>query len=82
MDTPALFPGKPRAILYLTAFRHSPLFLPQRLELEFTHLKIRFLERPFSKPPEPLQLPELRKLTLPFPDHIRLQPLELQIVPE
>ena len=78
--------GKQRAILNLTTFQHSPLFLPRRLDLEFTQRRFHFSKRFLSKLPELIPLLELlklfQKLTLPFPNHIKLQTRELPILPE
>ena len=60
---------------YLTIFKHEPLSLPKLIFSEFTKL-----QRHFSKLSKLLPLPELLKLTLPFPDQIRLQPMELPIL--
>jgi uncharacterized membrane protein YgaE (UPF0421/DUF939 family) len=64
---------------YLTIFKHEPLSLPKLIFSEFTKL-----QRHFSKLTKLLLLPEqlklLEKLTLPFPDQIKLQALELPIL--
>jgi hypothetical protein len=62
---------------YLTIFKHETLSLPKLIFSKFTKL-----QRHFSKLPKLLPLPELLKLTLPFPDQIRLQELELPILLE